>query len=276
MPIFKKRLSKKTKLQILIAILVVAVIGGYVIWDIAAKGPMTQFFSNPEALRAWVEECGVLGPLAFMLLQFVQTVVAPIPGNVVGVLGGYLFGIWGIFWSLIGSALGFLMVFWLSRRFGRPLVEKIVKKESLDKFDFVFGKRGPMILFLIFLIPGLPDDVVCYIAGLTEIPIRRLLAMVVIGRLPAVIANNLIGTGLGDGNYSMVIVFSVVAAILIAVIYLQQERILKLLGIAARQDAKIEKLEHDVKDLSDDGKLNNSVDQSVSKSKKSSTTSKKS
>ena len=259
MPLFKKKLSKKTKIQIVIAVLVILILGGYVIWDVSQKGPMTQFFSDPEGMRAWIEEQGVFGPLAFMLLQFVQTVVAPIPGNVVGVLGGYLFGIWGMLWSFIGSAAGFWVVFWLSRRFGRPLVEKIVSEEMLKKFDFVFGKRGPFLLFLIFLIPGLPDDVVCYIAGLTKIPIINLMVMVMVGRLPALVANNLIGSGLGDGNYAAVVVFSVIIAILIAVVYVYQEKIINLLDFAAKHEKTIGELKTKIRDVADDGVINDSV-----------------
>ncbi len=268
MSLFKKKLSKKTIVQIIIAIMVVIIIGGYVIWDVTQKGPMTQFFSNPDGMRAWIEQQGPLGPLAFILLQFIQTVVAPIPGNVVGILGGYLFGAWGMLWSFIGSAKGFLMVFWLSRKFGRPLVEKVVDEEMLKKFDFVFGKRGPFLLFLIFLIPGLPDDVVCYIAGLTEIPIKNLMVMVMVGRLPALVANNLIGAGLSEGNYIAVVAFSVIIAILVAVIYWKQEKIINLLGFAAKHEKKVDELEHKVLDVMDDGKINNSIKQSGRKPKR--------
>ncbi|MDO4987111.1 MAG: TVP38/TMEM64 family protein [Candidatus Saccharibacteria bacterium] len=270
MPIFKQKLSKQTKIQIAAAILVVIITGGYVLWDVTKGGPITQFFSNPEEMRTWIEKQGPLGPLAFILLQFVQTVVAPIPGNVVGILGGYLFGIWGMLWSLIGSAAGFLMVFWLSRKLGRPLVEKVVSKEMLKKFDFVFSKRGPFILFLIFLIPGLPDDVVCYIAGLTEIPISSLMVMVLVGRLPALVANNLIGSGLGEGNYIAVVVFSVIIAILIAIIYLKQEKIINLLGFAAKHEKVIDNLEHNIRDVMDDGVINDSIDQKKPKTKRKS------
>ncbi len=255
----KKQLSRKTKLELLVATLIVVILGGYVTWDITQNGPIMQFFSNTDALRQWVEGLGVFGPIAFILLQFVQTVVAPIPGNVVGILGGLIFGLWGILYSLIGSTFGYWAVFFISRRFGRPLVEKIVKKESLDKFDFITDRRGSLILFLIFLVPGLPDDVVCYIAGLSEIPIRHLMAMVVIGRLPAAVGNNLIGSGLSGGNYTLVIIFTVIIALMVAVIYLQQERVLKLLGLAARQDSRIQKLEQNIDDLADDGKINQST-----------------
>lgn len=272
MPIFKQKLSKKTKLQLTAVTAVIIAVGGYVAWDLICGGPLKSFFSNTEVLRAWVEKQGIFGPLALIFLQFVQTVIAPIPGNVVGVLGGYLFGLWGILWSIVGSGIGFLAVFALSRHFGRPLVEKIVKKDTLKKFDALFSKRGPFILFMIFLIPGLPDDVVCYIAGLTEIPIKNLMAMVVIGRLPAVVANNLIGSGLGEGNYTAVIIFTVVVAIMLAVIYTQQDRIFQLLGLTEKQEKRIEKqekqiekLEYDVEDLEDDGKLNQSVEKTTPK-----------
>ena len=137
--IFKQRVSKKALIEI--AIIVTIIIGaiGYFIWDIAAGGPLTQLFNNREELLKIVQDLGPLGPLAYIGLQILQTVIAPIPGNAVGAIGGLLFGWWGILWTTIGATIGAAFVFWISRRFGRKLVEKLVKKESLDKFDFNFS-----------------------------------------------------------------------------------------------------------------------------------------
>lgn len=232
--IFKKRISKKTKIQAAIIILVFVAIIAYLIWDVAANGPLTRLFTDRERIIRIVEDLGPFGPIAFMLLQAFQGIVAPIPGNVVGILGGFLFSWWGILWTSIGATLGAAAVFWLSRRFGRGLVEKFVKKEALDKFDFISGKRASFIIFLIFLIPGLPDDIVCYVAGLTKVPIKKLIAIFFIGRLPAVVANNYIGMGLsGEGNIAVVVVITILAVIIFLVFYFQQEKILNLLG---RQD----------------------------------------
>lgn len=227
--IFKTRLSRATKIKIAVTAAVILAIIGYVVWDVVAGGPLTSLLSNKDAIVAWVSSHGILGPLAFVFLQILQTILAPIPGNVVGGVGGFIFGWWGILWTLIGSAIGFFIVFWLSRKFGRPLVEKLVKKESLDKFDFIAGRDAPFILFMIFLIPGLPDDVVCYLAGLTEVPIRKLMVLVLLGRLPAIVMTNYIGSGLGEESLAPVIVATVATVIIIAVVLWKKDQIMSYL-----------------------------------------------
>lgn len=264
--IFKKRISTKVKIEIVIVLLIIIAACGYFVWDILAGGPLTQLFNNREELIKIVQELGPLGPLAYIGLQILQTVVAPIPGNVVGAIGGLLFGWWGILWTTIGATIGATLVFWISRRFGRSLVEKLVKKESLDKFDFVIGKRASTILFLIFLIPGLPDDIVCYVAGLTDVPIKKLIVIFALGRLPAVVGNNIIGTGLSEGNIGLVIALVTIGAIIFAILYKQQENIMRLLGRQSQLEQDNKVLRHDLADYADDGKLNNSI---AKKSKKS-------
>ena len=258
--VFKQNISKKTKLQIAAVIIVIIAAVAYVVWDIVAGGPLTQLFNDRERIIAIVNDLGPAGPLAFIGLQILQTVVAPIPGNVVGAIGGFLFGWWGILWTTIGATAGATIVFWLSRKFGRSLVEKFVKKETLNKLDFILGKRASLILFLIFLIPGLPDDTVCYIAGLTDVPIKKLIVIFAVGRLPAVIVNNYVGAGLtGDGNVAIVFTIAVTAAIIFAVLYKQQESIMRLLGRQNQLEKDNETLKYNIKDLADDGELNNSI-----------------
>ena len=196
--IFKKRITSKTKLKIIAVVAVILLIAIYVIWDLLNNGPLTSFLNNKDAIISWVEGHGFLGPLAFIFLQVLQIVLAPIPGQIVGGVGGFLFSWWGVLWTCIGTAIGGFIVFWLSRKFGRPLVEKIVKKDSLDKFDFIFSNNTSFILFVIFLIPGLPDDIICYLAGLTKISLKKLVALFVVGRLPAIIITNYLGFGIGD------------------------------------------------------------------------------
>ncbi len=267
MQIFKKKLSKKTKIELALAIILVVAACAYIVWDIVSHGPLTQLFSDTDRLRRWVESFGAFGPLAFVLIQYIQTVIAPIPGNVSGVLGGLIFGWWGVLWSFIGSFFGYWTIYVLTRRFGRTLVEKVVNKKTLDKFDMVFGKRGPLILFIIFVLPMMPDDVVCYIAGLTDIPMKKLMVITTIGRFPPLLINNMLGSGLGEGNITLVVILVVALAAVMVVGYTQQERIMALLDRTSRQESrirrqtkKIKELEYKVEDLADDGKLNDSVE----------------
>ncbi len=258
--IFNKNISRKTKIQIFAITFIIIGLIAYIVWDIAAAGPLTRLFTDRERLIGIVQSLGPFGPLAYILLQALQGIIAPIPSNVVGIIGGFLFSWWGILWTSIGATIGATVVFWLSRRFGRSLVEKLVKKEALDKFDFIIGKRASMIIFLVFIIPGLPDDIVCYIAGLTDVPLKKLIIIFLIGRLPAVVSNNYIGMGFsGEGNIIIVVIISVLSILVFLVLYFQQERILHLLGRQEELEKQNKKLRHDIKDLADDGKLNSSI-----------------
>ncbi len=254
------RLTKKDKVKYLTFAIILLAIIGYVIWDISATGPLTSLFSNREQLILVVQKLGPFAPIAYMGLQILQTIIAPIPGNLVGGIGGFLFGWWGVLWTLIGSTIGATLVFWISRRYGRGLVEKIADKKALKKFDFVLNnKRASRILFLIFLIPGLPDDAVCYLAGLTDVPIKKLIVIFAIGRLPAIVGNNYIGMGLESGNYTLVAVASFLAVLLIMVIYWQQDTIMHLLKKEYKTSSERKVKKKIIQDMADDYKINNSI-----------------
>ena len=263
---FLKNLSLKTKLEIALVLFIIAVLIGYIVWDIAAHGPLTSLFDNRDQMIEFVNSLGVFGPLAFILLQILQTVVAPIPGNLVGGIGGFLFGWWGILYTTIGATIGAAGVFWLSRKFGRRLVEKVVKKDQLDKLDFIAHRRAGPLLFLIFLIPGLPDDAVCYIAGLTDVPLKKLIIIFALGRLPAVVVNNYVGMGLSDGNLTLVFVIVAVTVALLGVIYWQQENLMHLLSREYKTKNRQKIHQNMRKDLKDNGKLDNSIAKNRKKS----------
>lgn len=229
MSFLKGNLSRKHKWQFAGVVLLVVAIFAWLTYEVAVGGPLANLMSNRDEIVAVVKSYGWLGPMVFIILQVLQTVAAPIPGMVTGIAGGYIFGMWGILWTLIGTSIGFYLVFLLARKLGRPFVEKIIKKELLDKFDFLLEKGGLWGFFLVFLIPGLPDDVVCYIAGLSKIPIRTLMVLVTLGRLPAVVGSNVIGAGLGDDSIVPVVVISVVTALLLALAYWKKDVVEKFI-----------------------------------------------
>lgn len=207
-PLVRKRLSRNTKIKVIVAGTLLAAVLVYCIFDVVFYGPLTALLSNRNQLVATVQSFGFFAPLLYILLQIVQTVVAPIPGQLVGSVGGFLFGFWGILWTLIGSIVGCYLVLRIARRFGRPLLEKIFKKSAIDKFDFIINaKSASFILFAIFLLPGFPDDVVCYIAGLTKISIKRLVLLFILGRFPTIVMTNFFGAGLGN-NLTLVAIIA--------------------------------------------------------------------
>ena len=222
-----RRLDRTTRLKLIIFGTLILGLVLYLVLDIIFNGPLTRFLSNRDQVVLAVQSFGFFAPLIYVILQIVQTVAAPIPGQVVGSVGGFLFGPWGILWTLIGSLIGDYIVFRLARRFGRPLLEKLFSAATIKKFDFIIdSKSAPLILFAIFLLPGFPDDVVCYIAGLTKLPIRQLMLLVGLGRLPTIVLVNYLGAGLSS-NLGLVVAISVLMVFFLGLIAWKREAIIK-------------------------------------------------
>jgi uncharacterized membrane protein YdjX (TVP38/TMEM64 family) len=174
-----------------------------------------DIFSNLAGLRALARGWGAWGPLGIILLNAAQTLLAPIPGQALNLVSGYLFGPWlGTLYSLAGMLLGSLIMLALVRRGGRPLAERLAGKDNLARFDAYASRRGALFLFLIFLLPFLPDDLACLAAGLTPLPIPLILVLLLVGRTPGLFVANWIGysaAGLAPWQWA---VFGVVIAAL--------------------------------------------------------------
>jgi uncharacterized membrane protein YdjX (TVP38/TMEM64 family) len=137
---------------------------------------------------------GPWGPLISIGLNVVQVLLAPIPGQFVGLLNGYLYGPWlGTLYSMIGLLLGTALAMGLGRWFGRPLVERLVHPGQLAHWDRIAARQGPPFFFLVFLFPSLPDDVICFVIGLSRLSIVRMLVLAMIGRLPGVFVSCWVG-----------------------------------------------------------------------------------
>lgn len=174
-------------------------------------------FTDTDRAKEVIEDAGPWGPLVFIAMQIFQVFFAPIPGQVTGFAGGYLFGTGlGTLYTVIGATIGFTLVFLLSRKLGRPFVGKFVNKKTMEKFDYIADSNGPFVLFLIFLLPVFPDDLICYLAGLTKIPIRTLVLISLAGRLPGYLVLSFTGNGTADGNIQMVAIIVGVLMVLSA------------------------------------------------------------
>lgn len=226
---FLKSIPRRTWLKILFAAIAAGLVVGYLVWDITARGPLTSLLTNRDQLIAAVDSWGPFAPLLYIALQVVQIIVAPIPGQIVGSIGGFLFGIWGILWTSIGTLIGCWIVFKLARRFGRPLLEKLFQPATIEKFDFLINaKSASLALFLIFLLPGFPDDVICYIAGLTKLSVKRLMFLVILGRFPVIVLTNYIGAEVGT-NFIAVIIVALIAVVILGLAVWQRDRIMTFL-----------------------------------------------
>lgn len=190
-----------------------------------------SLLTDAGALRALIRGYGVWGPIVLVVLQALQVLLAPVPGQFLAIVGGYLFGPWwGTLYNMLGIAIGSTLAFWLSRRFGRSYVESVVHEETLARFDAIDDAHALLTLFVFFLVPGLPDDVLCFVGGLTRIPLRRLVAIAVLGRSPGFFLVNVIGDSLGTGRVRIAVALGGVLVAATALGYLHRDRLLGRFG----------------------------------------------
>jgi uncharacterized membrane protein YdjX (TVP38/TMEM64 family) len=186
---------------------------------------------DPVALRAWVRSFGAWAPAAFVLLAAGQVVLAPVPGQVTAAIGGFLFGVLaGTTYGLLGAAVGTYVAMRLARRFGRPFVERVVPAETVAEFDAATREHGLLALFVVFLVPGLPDDAICFLAGVSDVDVRKAVVVSILGRAPGFLLSTVAGAGVATGQYVVVgaALGVLAAASVLAVQY--RERLLRWLG----------------------------------------------
>ncbi|AWW27250.1 TVP38/TMEM64 family protein [Acetobacterium carbinolicum] len=185
-----------------------------------------EIFSTLDTLQSFLLQFGIWTPLAFFLLQLLQIIIAPIPGGTIGLVGGALFGtIGGFLISAAGTITGSIIVFVLAKRFGRPFVVRFVSPELIEKYDHIKESKLNTVLFLIFLFPLFPDDMLCFIAGLSTMPLKTFILIVLLARTPSVFINTMIGAGIMDDSPTQFIIAVAIYAVLIAVLYFNRKRL---------------------------------------------------
>jgi uncharacterized membrane protein YdjX (TVP38/TMEM64 family) len=156
---------------------------------------VASFLRNPDELRAWLARLGPLGPLGLIAFNAVQVVLAPVPGYPVQIASGYLFGWWrGSLYAVMGMILGGLLAMTLARVYGRPLVQRMVGAERLERWEKVAHLNSLGVWFVLML--GPLGDAPYYLAGLTRLPVLKLLAIVLLVRTPSVMVSAALGAGL--------------------------------------------------------------------------------
>lgn len=177
--------------------------------------------SKKKRFARFLVSLGPYSSAVFILLQALQVVASPIPGELVGVVGGYVYGkVFGFALSTLGLTLGSWIAFEVARGLGRPFVERFVRKEVLDKFDFVTTHAGTVVCFFLFLLPGFPKDYLCYLLGLSRMSLGTFVIVSTIGRMPGTYFLTVQGASLRSQEYVTAVVFAAISALLLLLAYL--------------------------------------------------------
>jgi uncharacterized membrane protein YdjX (TVP38/TMEM64 family) len=187
---------------------------------------MWEIFRSKEQLRSYIESWGAWAPVVFVVVQALQVVMAPIPGEFTGAVGGFIFGtVPSLLYSTAGLTAGSIMAFLAARIIGLPLVKLAVSQATLEKFHFLTERRGTFIAALLFVIPGFPKDILCYILGLSPMGLVTFSLVCALGRIPGTVMLSYCGCAVYDENWTTLVVVSIVCLASIAFLFLMNGRI---------------------------------------------------
>ncbi len=214
----KKLLQQKKGL--LIAFFITAIFIGILLFCFADQISLyvskVRSWLEPERLQKAIDGLGFWGIFVLFLAQVLQIIIAFIPGEAVELVAGAMYGTWGGFViCMVGILVAQSFVFFMMRRYGQKLLYRFVKKEEVEKYQFLQStEKLRSIVFVLFLIPGTPKDILTYVAGLSTIDMKSFLILSIVARIPSVITSTLAGSQFGSGDYSTSIIIFLATAVI--------------------------------------------------------------
>lgn len=165
--------------------------------------------------------------IAYLAIQILQVIISIIPGNILQMAAGYIFGFRiGFLTSVIGVTIGSMITFHLGRFLGQDAMKMMFGEARFSKFmEKCNSKRGFIILFILNLIPGGPKDLLCYVAGVSNMRFSVFITVVMAARIPALCASILFGKFVDAENYTGVVIMVVVVAVFMFLIYFKRENL---------------------------------------------------
>ncbi len=190
---------------------------------------ITRLASNPNEFGAFILSYGSRGVIVFILTHVLQVVVAAIPGELIQIAGGYIYGTWlGSFYSLLGIMLGSLIAFWATRLLGYPVLKIFLSPSKIEQYAF-FAKspRVELLTWILFLIPGIPKDILTYLAGLSPIQPLKFILITTVARFPGIFISAYVGSGIVTNQCLKVAVASVCAIFFFIIGLANKDRLIK-------------------------------------------------
>ena len=174
--------------------------------------PLVEFVSEPEKFREWVESYGFMGVLIFMGINMLQVFLAIIPGGPFEVAAGYAFGvIKGAFICDIAMTLASVIIFAIVKKFGMKFAQIFADREKVESLSFLQNNtKSKTFMFFFYLIPGMPKDLMSYVAGLTQITVPFFIMVNFVGRFPAILMSTIGGSAVSEQKY---IIFFVIMGV---------------------------------------------------------------
>jgi len=230
--------AKKLLVRVLIVFALLGILCGIllaIIWDdaILTQGllHLQKALKNGKQFRESILAYGPLAPILFIVLQLLQVVFAPIPGEATGVLGGYLFGAWpGFIYSSLALTMGSAVAFAIGQLLSSTLKQRYKQTKVYQRFNHLVSKGDFVIPFVLFLLPGFPKDSLSYLLGFSFMPFKVFLFIAAVARMPGTLMLSLEGAKVYEAAYVELLVLVLVSLAVSVPCYLFRKKILAALG----------------------------------------------
>jgi uncharacterized membrane protein YdjX (TVP38/TMEM64 family) len=178
------KIDRKISIKLVFLILIIATI---IIIGFETAPWLIEHGRDPKFIRDYLAGYGNAGFLVYILIQVIHVIIVIIPGDLILICAGYVYGIpLGFVLSYFGLMLGSVIVFYISRYFGYEIVSKFISKEKIEKLSEILNStKGKVGLLIVCCIPFIPKDLLMYIAGITPVKASRLFLVYGLSRIPA-------------------------------------------------------------------------------------------
>lgn len=196
----------KAKQRLFILLLLLMLLIG--ILSLFLYHPLISLIASLPKLADRIYSLGNVGILMIVCFMALQIIIVFLPGEIIEVMAGYLYGPWhGMCYCLFGAALGSTFIYLLGKMIGDAFMKFMTKQEvslfsekEQAKYHFDF------LLFLLFLIPGTPKDIITYLIPFTDMKLSRFLFLSSMARIPSLLISTLSGSTFAMKQYGLSII----------------------------------------------------------------------
>ncbi len=179
---------------------------------------------DAERLLQSIRELGIFGIVVFSAIQMLQVVIFVIPGEIIEVLAGMLYGpIGGFVVCMAGIAVGTTIIFSIAKKLGFTSTQALFKNSDHKILRFLQkNNRVELLLFILYFFPGLPKDMFTYFVPFTNVSLKKFLIITLIARIPSVISSTYVGAALLEGDIFIAVIIYAVIGLLAVIAYVYQ------------------------------------------------------
>ncbi|MDD5922350.1 MAG: VTT domain-containing protein [Eubacteriales bacterium] len=222
-----KKEKKKKLLAILKLIILLGILIGIPVYLFTARRDVIASFRSFQDVREYILGFGKEAALGYIAFQIAQIIISFLPGEFFQIAAGFIFGFLpGLILSVIGAFIGSSITYWLARFLGQDALFLLFGEEKAKKWMAYFQKRSAYTFTLVvYLIPGTPKDILCYLAGISNMKFVPYILISNAARVPAMCISLLFGKFLLEKNYTFMIVIAVCVLIVLLLFLIFRKKI---------------------------------------------------